>query len=285
MDFNILQTIKNLESNHSLNILLLNDDQSFNIYDIINLAKFGNIIITVETPLQSSQLIAKVKGLNIKVILSKKIPNQSYDLVISNYPSELLSFVILNLIIKYVHICNMPKNLQIKKYQEFLKNTFKSISLTSEEQNIIQKQESNLNIIKDESKTSNKKIDYNIFINDIKIKQINYNKHQINYLNSVIPGKVSIIMIVSELNNNFADVIRDLKSQDYPLIEFIIIDNAAGFRNNVKPNIRYGQKMPIDFCEYHAKELCSGEYMIILHEDSESFIIKDKIEQKKYEVR
>jgi len=64
-------------------------------------------------------------------------------------------------------------------------------------------------------------------------------------------------MVVSQQNNNFAEVLRDLKAQELPSIEFIIIDNASNYRNNVKPNIRYGEKMPEDYCMYHAKELTS----------------------------
>ena len=92
-------------------------------------------------------------------------------------------------------------------------------------------------------------------------------------------------MIVSALNNNFADVLRNIRSQNLPLIEYIIIDNAAGFRNNVKPNIRYGERMPIDFCEYHAKELSTGEYIIILNEASPSFDVMEIISQGKFETR
>jgi hypothetical protein len=92
-------------------------------------------------------------------------------------------------------------------------------------------------------------------------------------------------MIVSALNNNFAEVLRDIRSQNLALIEYIIIDNAAGFRNNVKPNIRYGERMPIEFCEYHAKEISTGEYIITLKEDSEPINVMAEILQGKFETR
>ena len=110
-------------------------------------------------------------------------------------------------------------------------------------------------------------------------------KYGINYINEVVPGMTSIIMIVSENNNKFAETLRAIRAQNVGSIEYIIIDNAAGFRNNVKPNIRYGEKMSEDICIEHAKELCSGEYMFILNQDSDEINVLEEIEKGKYETR
>lgn len=284
MDLNILNNIKSIESNHILNILVLNNDFSFEINDLVSLKPFGNIYVAVSTTLQSSQLVGKLNGLNYKINLTTRIPIISYDLVISNYESDLLKLILRNLTIKYFYLVNKSTNFNIENYIEINKNVFKLKTVTTSSQNNLNNIESNLNVINND-KQDDTELNYDIFIKNINITPIKYDEYRINYLNPVVPGKVSIIMIVSSLNNTFAEVIRNLKAQDYPLIEFIIIDNGAGFRNNVKPNIRYGSKMNVKFCEYHAKELCSGEYMFILHEDAIIFDINDYIEQGKYETR
>ena len=286
INFSILNNIKTSESNHLLNILVLNNDMSINLNELSELNNYGNIFIVVSTPLESSQLIGRLGAYkNIKVVLEQRIPIKPYDLVISNYVSNLLNLVVSNLTIKYLYLINKPDGFNPQNYYEFAQNSFRLKGVTTTSQNNINNEQSNINVINEEVDLGEESIDYDIFIKEIAITPIKYDEYRINYLNPAIPGKVSIVMIVSALNNNFAEVIRNLKAQEYPLIEFIIIDNGAGFRNNVKPNIRYGSKMDLDFCEYHAKELCSGEYMFILHEDSELFDINECIEQGKYEVR
>lgn len=286
INFNILNNIKTSESNHLLNILVLNTNIDIDINELSELNNYGNVFIVVSTPLESSQLIGKLGAYkNIKVILKQRIPIKFYDLVISKYPTDLLNLIISNLTVKYLYLIEKPEEFTLQNYYEFSQNSFRLKNITTTSQNNINSEESNINVINENVDLGEENIDYDIFIKNLSITPIKYDKYEINYLNPAIPGKVSIIMIISALNNNFAEVIRKLKAQEYPLIEFIIIDNGAGFRNNVKPNIRYGTKMDIGFCEYHAKELCSGEYMFILHEDSELFDINEYIEQGKYEVR
>ena len=108
INFNILDTIKNFEPNHMLNILILNENLTINVQDLISLNNYdyGNITVVVSTPLQSSQLIGKVNGLNIKVVLSRRIPIISYDLIISNSPTDLLYLLLSNLTVKYLYILN-----------------------------------------------------------------------------------------------------------------------------------------------------------------------------------
>lgn len=127
--------------------------------------------------------------------------------------------------------------------------------------------------------------DYDILIKEFAVEPITYDKYEINYLYPVVPGKVSIVMIISQTNDNFPNVLKDIRAQNVGLIEYIIIDNNAGFRNNVKPVLRYGQKMPLEFCKYHAKEFCTGEYMIFLTEDSPSFSVSDYLEKGLYDIR
>lgn len=286
INFNILNNIKASESNHLMNILVLNTDMSFNLNDLGELNNYGNIFIVVSTPLESSQLIGRLGAYkNIKVILQQRIPIKSYDLVISNYVYDLLNLIITNLTVKYLYIVNKPEGFNPQNYYEFIQNAFRLKGVATSSQNNLNNKQSNVNVITEDVDLGEEDIDYDIFIKEIATTPIKYDEYKINYLKPAVPGKVSIVMIVSALNNTFAEVIRNLKAQEYPLIEFIIIDNGAGFRNNVKPNIRYGSKMELDFCEYHAKELCSGEYMFILHEDSELFNINEYIEQGKYETR
>ena len=172
--------------------------------------------------------------------------------------------------------------------------TFKFVSIVNDDsinENENETNDTNLNVINDANNYSTSEDlvltegDYEILIKDFATEPIKYDKYRINYLYPQVPGKVSIIMTVSSLNNTFPDVLKDIRSQGVGLIEFIIIDNAAGFRNNVKPQIRYGQRMPIEFCEYHAKEFCSGEYMIFLTEESPAFLVSDWLERGLYEVR
>jgi hypothetical protein len=172
---------------------------------------------------------------------------------------------------------------------------YKFASITNDdpidETNTNSSQDSNSNVIKDaDDKTTEEKVvltegDYEILIKDFATEPIKYDKYRINYLYPQVPGKISIIMTVSSLNNTFPEVLKDIRSQGLGLVEFIIIDNAAGFRNNVKPQIRYGQRMPIEFCEYHAKEFCTGEYMIFLTENSPTFMVSDWLSKGLYEVR
>ena len=286
IDFNILNNIKTSESNHLLNILVLNTNIDIDINELNNLKTYGNIFIVVSTPLQSSQLIGNLGvNSNIKVVLKQRIPIRYYDLVISNYVTDTLNLILSNLTIKYLYLINKPENFTLQNYYEFSQNAFRLKNITTTSQNNINEEDSNTNVIYENSNLDEENIDYDIFIKTLSVTPIKYDEYKINYLYPAIPGKVSIIMIVSALNNKFAEVIRKLKAQEYPSIEFIIIDNGAGFRNNVKPNIRYGSRMELDFCEYHAKELCSGEYIFILHENSDLFDIYEYIEQGKYLTR
>ena len=43
--------------------------------------------------------------------------------------------------------------------------------------------------------------------------------------------------------------------------------------------------MPVEFCKYHAKEISTGEYMILIDEDSPTFQVSDFIEKGLYETR
>ena len=52
INFNILNTIQTSESNHLLNILVLNTNMDININDLNNLKTYGNIFVVVSTPLQ-----------------------------------------------------------------------------------------------------------------------------------------------------------------------------------------------------------------------------------------
>jgi hypothetical protein len=271
----------------------VNHNSDISLQDLIALKDFGKITIATSTPLMASQLIGKLRGLDYQIVLTTRIPIKSYDIIISNEFTDLIKLVINNLKIKYLCFLNFVRNFNLTNYYEFEENCYKlttSASLnenkvTNPEDDIIPEEDDNDFSYDDDEVITNSEGNYEIFVKDIASTPLKYDKYRINYLYPVVPGKISIIMIVSALNNNFADVIRNIRSQNLPLIEYIIIDNAAGFRNNVKPNIRYGEKQSLEFCEYHGKEMSSGEYIIILNETSEMIDVMYEINQGKYETR
>jgi hypothetical protein len=294
MNIEVLERLKLIEHDHTLNILVINHNADIRIEDLIQLKNFGNITIATSTPLMVSQLLGKLSGLKYNIVLTTRIPIRNYDIIISNEFTDLIKLIISNLKIKYLCFLNFVRNFNLTNYYEFEENCYKLTSLKSQtevevttpeqDSEIIEENENDI-ISDDEETINNQQGNYEIFVKDIASTPIKYDKYRINYLYPVVPGKISIIMIVSALTNNFAEVLRNIRSQNLPLIEYIIIDNAASFRNNVKPNIRYGERMPLEFCEYHAKELSTGEYMIILNEESPEIDVMNEIIQGKFETR
>ena len=300
MNIEVLEKIKVIEHDHTLKILVINHNADILVSDLIQLKDLGEITIATSTPLMVSQLLGKLSGLKYNIVLTTRIPIKNYDMIISNEFTDLIKHITSSLKIKYLCFLNSVKNFNLSNYYMFEENFYKltSTSLESEikisniektsndgEKDDIQDVNNNEIISDDKETIENVQGNYEVFIKDLASTPLKYDKYRINYLYPVVPGKISIVMIVSALNNNFADVLRNIRSQNLPLIEYIIIDNAAGFRNNVKPNIRYGERMPIDFCEYHAKELSTGEYIIILNEASPSFDVMEIISQGKFETR
>jgi hypothetical protein len=295
MNIEVLERIKQIEYDHNLDILVINHNCDISLEDLISLRDFGKITIAVSTPLQASQLIGRLSGLKYQIVLTSRIPNKNYDIIIANEFTELVKAASTRLKIKYIHFLNFVKNFNLSNYYEFEENFFKITSsvgpnenkITGPEDEIIEPDKNNYDLFSynDEEIMVNSEGNYDVFIQDIASTPIKYDKYRINYLYPAVPGKISIIMIVSSLTNKFAEVLRDIRSQNIPLIEYIIIDNAAGFRNNVKPNIRYGEKMPLDFCEYHGREMSTGEYIIILNEKSDEIDVMLEISQGNYETR
>ena len=151
INFNILNTIQTSESNHLLNILVLNTDMSINLNELGELNNYGNIFIVVSTPLESSQLIGRLGAYkNIKVVLKQRIPIKSYDLVISNYVTDLLNLVITNLTVKYLYLINKPEGFELQNYYEFAQNSFRLKGVTTTSQNNINNEQSNLNVVNEE---------------------------------------------------------------------------------------------------------------------------------------
>lgn len=294
MNIEVLDRLKLIEHDHTLNILVINHNADIPMSDLVQLQPFGNVTIATSTTLMVSQLLGKLGGLKYNVVLTSRIQNKEYDIIIANEFTDFIRRIVTNYKIKYLCFLNFVKNFNLINYYEFEENCYKLSSLKNTEEvnieepgqeDVIPEENENELIHDDIEVISNQQGNYEVFIKDIAATPIKYDKYRINYLYPVVPGKISIVMIVSALNNNFAEVLRDIRSQNLALIEYIIIDNAAGFRNNVKPNIRYGERMPIEFCEYHAKEISTGEYIITLKEDSEPINVMAEILQGKFETR
>jgi hypothetical protein len=287
-----IEKLKIIE-NKKLNVLVFDPHNNINIQNLISLYKCGNIFVAVESTITSANLISHLNGIkNIKVILTRRIPIIDYDVIIFPYYSDYIQKILSLINVKYVYIFDKPGEFALKfNFYEIEKNLFKK-SLTKNEKIETQKFEAEklekdpFKLTDEEKKLiENVSSNYNINFENISSIEINYDKYLINYLKPVIPGKVSIIMIVSECNNKFADTLRAIRHQKLPSIEYIIIDNAAGFRNNVKANIKYSDKMPYDFCVYHAKELCEGEFMFVFNENSDEVDILKEINKGQYETR
>lgn len=312
INLQVLNNIKLSETDHELNILVINENLNISIEDQLALKSFGKITIAVNTPIEASCLISKFSGLNYSIVLTRRIPIRNYDILISNCFSEITRVIVKNLRIKYLCFTNFVRNFNLINYYEFEENSYKlaveqmpykpvphpphppipphspsqrEIPTTPPGPPPINPMNEDDDPTNDVTVGENDESNYNAIIKDLSSTEVTYDKYKLNYLHPVVPGKISIIMVVSQQNNNFAEVLRDLRAQDLPSIEFIIIDNASNYRNNVKPNIRYGEKMPDDYCMYHAKELTTGEYIIALNQDSETFDIMTAINQGKYETR
>ena len=314
----IIESIRLAEVGHELSILLINSALEIPLSDMMALQSFGKVTIAVDTPNEASFLIGKLSGYQYKIVLTRRIPIVNYDVLISNTFEGTTSIVVRNMHIKYVCFTNFVKNFNLTNYYEFEQNAYKlyrgapcrprpiptsgcpcpphgplpppplpprpcpcpPIPPTS--CGFVPPMDQ---FVGDTSDGLNSASNYEMIVKDVAAYDVKYDKYRINYLNRMVPGKVSIVMIVSNATNKFADTLRELRAQNVASIEYIIIDNAAGFRNNVKPNIRYGEKMPIDYCEYHAKELTTGEFIFILNEDTDTFDIMTAINQGKYETR
>lgn len=261
------------------------------IQSLLRLKDFGEVTIAVASPIEADFLVGKFRALRFKIVLLSRVPIIRYDVLISNSFSELTTLLAKNLKIKYLLFTTAAGNFNLDNYYEFEENSFR-ITSNPVKQNIarsIARQASaqtNIpgNIQLEESQVDQSK--YKALVKDIAPTEVKYGKSQINYLHPVVPGRVSIIMVITgKESKKYADVLRELRAQEDASVEFIIVDNNCDYKNNVKPDIRYKDTMPEDFCIYHAKELSSGEYIIVLNQDSESFNIMTAINQGKYETR
>lgn len=291
MNISVLENIKLVENDHTLKILVINTGIVISPQSILQLKNIGEVTIAVDNTIESSWLVGQLGGVRMRVVLRSRIPIDNYDILISNCLSDTERIILRSIKIKYLCFTQFVRNFNLANYYAFEENSYKlTINNVSHPHHGMRPPcppppSQNNESEEPQSSTENDESNYEIIIKDIASTETKYDKYFLNYLHPVIPGKISIIMIVSELNNNFADVVRDIKAQNLPSYEIIIIDNAAGFRNNVKPDIRYGTKMPKDYCEYHAKELTSGEYIIMLDQDSASFDVMTAINQGQYETR
>lgn len=295
MNFTVFNRIKEIENNEPLNILFLNLNENVyvSINEFINLKEYGNLFVVCNTSFQIGSLRGRLGHLNIKFILPHQIPpNYHFDLIITD---SLENTRLMNLIeyfnFKYVYTL-LDDAAGLKNYYKFDENCYRlKINEIEEENNNEEETASNVNVVidadeREEQEENNlTEEDYEILVKDFATEPIKYDKYRINYLHPAVPGKVSIILIISELTDTFFDVIRDIKTQNQGPYEFILIDNGAGFRSNVKPTIRYGVKMPVEFCQYHAKEISTGEYLILIDENSPTFQISDFLEKGLYETR
>lgn len=299
MNFLTFDKIYEVQKHAPLNILFLNiNNVEYLPRMYMKLKEYGELYIVGGSSFQIGSLRAKLHHLGIKLILPQDIPSSvKFDVVISESNLLLNSQKLMDHF-KFEYIYTLDdewKNDLFKNYSVFsdhcLKRKFVDVNKKNEETKPVKKEASSVNVFVDADKKTTdfkeelKEEDYQSLIEEFTSEPIMYDKYRINYLKPQVPGMVSIIMIISNINTTFPDVLRELRSQNIGLIEFIIIDNAAGFRNNVKPSIRYGEQMPLDFCQYHAKELCSGEYMIFLTEESKPFSISEALEKGEYETR
>ena len=302
INFTIFNRIKEVENKRPLNILFLNlnDQIQIPLKDYISLKEYGNLFVVCKSPFQIGPLRGRLGHLNIKFILSHQIPpNVDFDIIIvESLENERLNSLIEYFDFKYVYTLLPSSSLVLDGYYKFDENCFR-FKLNDVETDPIQpstenntiNNESTANPIVDAEEVEKKEEsnltegDYDILIKEFATEPLKYDKYRINYLRPMVPGKISIVLIISQLTDTFFDVIRDVKAQNQGLYEFLIIDNGAGFRSNVKPAIRYGTKMPIEFCQYHAKEISTGEYIIMLDENSPTFQVSEFIANGLYETR
>ena len=300
INLQILENIKSAEAGRPLKILVINESLSIPIEDQLALKGLGEVTVATGTPMEASHLIAKFSGLGYSVVLTRRIPIRKYDVLISNSFSSVTQIIIRNLRMKYLCFTNFVRNFCVSDYYEFEENTYKLASAPlppkpppcRTPEGITPPGPPPVNVMNtDDDPTNdvavgeNDESNYQAAIKGLASTKVKYDKYRMNYLHPAVPGKVSIVMVASGQNNSFAEVLRELRAQDLPSVEFIIVDNASNYRNNVRPNIRYGEKMPDDFCAYHAKELTTGEYIIMLDQDSKVFDIMEAISQGKYERR
>lgn len=283
---NVLNKLKIVEGK-DLSVLIIDPLNKISEEDILKL-NYNDITIAVENHFRVSNLIRKICFIKKhKIVTTERIPIMNYDIVLFQSYSDLM----VDLILKYMKpkymyfIQNANMFATNQNYYEIDTNLFK---MTTSSESKCEKTQS---IATYHFNNNEKKLLENISSNylsnfeNANTIDIKYNKYSINYLNEMVNGKVSVIMVISEANEKFADTLRAIRNQKYQSIEFIIIDNAAGFRNNVKPNIKYGEKMPYDFCVYHAKELTTGEFIFVLNQDSDEINILSEITKGHHETR
>lgn len=65
MNIEILNRIKQIEYDHTLNILVVNHNSNISLQDLISLKEFGNITIATSTPLMVSQLLGRLGRIRV----------------------------------------------------------------------------------------------------------------------------------------------------------------------------------------------------------------------------
>ena len=130
INFTVLEKIKNAEVDNDISLLVINDDLSIPIEDLIGLQSYGrNVTIAVNGLNEASYLVGKLSSYNYKIVLTRRIPILKYDVLISTTFSGSTQIVVRNLKIKYVCFTNFVKNFNLTNYYEFEENV--PITLTA----------------------------------------------------------------------------------------------------------------------------------------------------------
>jgi len=204
INLQVLNNIKLSETDHDLCILVIDENLSIPAEDIIPLKDYGNVIVAVNTPMESSYMIAKLSGLHMQVVLTRRIPIRDYDVLISNSFSDMTRVIVKNLKIKYLCFTNFVRNFNLTNYYEFEENSYK---LTNEDTPRphhdhsehhhptppgpppVSPDNEDDDVTNDESAEENDEANYQAIIKDIASTEMVYDKYRINYLYPLVPRK------------------------------------------------------------------------------------------------
>lgn len=229
-------------------------------------------------------------------VLASRIPAREYDVIISDRAvSQAVDAV--NYYKPKYFLCFYPNgdhgfSFNSEEYFEFESGCFKQKMLSE----AASKLEAQAREVEEASPVSEAKIDkaieesdnidkkdFEAYLQSSPMSVNDYDPHYLKYIYDQVPGRVSIIIVVTGKYSRVAGMISEIKAQKLPDYEFVLVDNFAGFRTNFKSTLRYALKeVDPDYAKWRARELTTGEYIFILDQDSEVPDFKEEILKGKY---
>ena len=300
MRIETLQHIKSSSGDKEVQILVFDNGLRIAPRAIGALGSFGKVTVALGSYLELSNIASKFLGdKRFNCVLASRVPLKEYDIIISDRATPQAVEAVAYYKPKYF-LCFYPNGdrgcfFRSEEYSEFEPGCFKLKMLIE----ATKKKEAQAIEVEEASPVSEDKIDkaieesdavdkkdFETYLQSSPMTSNSYDPHFLKYIYEQVPGRVSIILVVTGKYTRVTGMIAAIKAQKLDDFEIVLIDNFSGFRTNFKSALRYtAREVDPEYAKWRARELTTGEYIFILDQDSEVPDFREEILKGKYCVR